>query len=158
MPAPDIATLLNIPPVVEAAFQARLNGRLGTIIKTFIQRQPGDLPAQRIQVQCTLGPALNHLRPMGDGTFQRDAWPYTLTLGIFTQREKDNTDLHGVLRGRIGDLVTALRYDATFLPWYVLSTMQPQAVTESVQVGEDSDASQLVWTGSLCIRPDAWPA
>ena len=156
MPAPNLTVLFNLEPAVEKALATRFTAQLAAL-PAFVQRDTRELPQHFLGIQFTTGADTGRIHRLPDGTFRPDSWNYTLSLTVQTVRLKGRLDSHGYYRGKVRDILTAARYDPAFLPYHVLSTMQQQAGTESVRMGDDCDLSALTFTGIIGIRTSAWP-
>jgi hypothetical protein len=157
MPAPNLETLFNLEPAVEKALRARLTARFPSLAP-YIQRETQDLPAQYVAMQFTTGADTGRIHALADGTFRPDSFACTLQLQIQTVRIKGRPDSHGFFRGKLRALVMEARHDTAFLPYYVLNPFDLQSGTESIQTGDDTDLSAIVFAGIIGIRPSAWPA
>ena len=155
MPAP-LATLFNLAPAVEKALKARFSAQLPSV-PAFRQRETADLPAQRLEIKFITGPDTGRIHRLPDGTFRPDSWAFTLGIALATVRVKDRPDAHGFLTARVREIVASARYDDFFLPHHVLCQLTEQHGSESCRQLDDSDMSDLTWTGIIGIRTSAWP-
>jgi hypothetical protein len=168
MGQPSIAQLINPAPLVEQQLKARFAVQLPTLPCLTPRETIPEIPADYVGIKFTLGQALQHLRAMPDGTFQRDAWNYVLEVQVFTLRRAASApdspaptppapDVHGPAVGQVRELIIAARYDPNFLPWHVLTTMSEMNQTESIEVEDRCDLTTIRFGGWVCVRPSAWP-
>src|SRR4051794_1701883 len=129
MPAPDFETLYDVESAVESAFKAVLtaNG-----LPAFMQRESGNLPAARVDVQCQLGGELGNHRAFNNaGEPMADVWQGTIRLLVTTPRfNKDGSDnptpfdpaAHGRMRGKLRYLLQMIldSFDQGVLPYHII--------------------------------------
>lgn len=157
MANPTVAQLINPAPLVEAGLKSRFDVQIPEA-PCLVQRSTDDLPAAYIAVQFALGTALSRFRPMPNGTFQRDAWNYTLQAIVQTVRVAGQPDTLAPLVGRVTELILESRYDPAFLAWHVLSTLAVVGQPESVRIGDSSDLTTINFAGMICVKTSAWPS
>lgn len=167
MPAPDLLTIFD----VEAALEDAVKAVLATydLPPGLTSRETGNLPAERIDIQFALGACQGHKSQITPGQYVRDAWTGRLTLNLWTRRivqtEEDKPEpvdpsLHGRIRAqlRIACEYFAGKFDATVLPYHVLTSIVHAGTDPTVNVEDDCDLSALHYDCLVSVRSGSWPA
>ncbi len=173
MIAPDLRTIFDIAPAVEGACKS-LFAEQQPAIFGFCQRefdQAGinadtgqatrvELPAERVDIQLTLGQWTGRWAVDSAGAFYHGAWNYTLRFDVRTDAYPDDPHAHDRMVSTIRALmqVGAGNFGNDRLPYHCLVTIDEQSAAPSISVEDDQDISPMLFTGILSIRSGAIPA
>ena len=158
----DQLTALYDPETAVESALARLAGELG-FNQVSRPRANTDQETARCEVQCMLGAATGHRRPIeGEthtGNLPHDAWAFRLMIAVVTDRGDDRADArHAGFRAKLRAALATPGLLNARLPHHYIADLRPEATTTGVVQRQDVDSSQLPFAGTIYIRPDAWPS
>lgn len=160
--APDYETIFNLEDAIEDAAQTVLKAAPYSVPHVFTQRESGDLPPERIDVQLRVTSHQGHKSILRDGSgyFVRSAWNGTLTFSIFTKRERGSeTMTHGKMRGRVRLACEYFKdaFNEEILPYHALTSIVHQDTDPQINVEDELDVSALHFAVVIGVRTGAWP-
>jgi hypothetical protein len=154
MPAPDIATLL-FPPVEEAC--KKLFTTPPKLVDAFMQRESGELTAERVDIQFTRGAWSGRWGVDSKGDMHHSCWHYTLQLDLWTKRLAKDKTRHATIRAQIHGRLEAAVLDPNFLAFHTLASLDEISSTEQLEAEDDMDCSSMKFGGLVTVRSDSWP-
>lgn len=152
------ATTLKELLVINTGVEAALKARFTPLLKTLVQRDAEDIPAECLEVQFLQGAWTGHWGVTPLGKMEHAAWTYQLRVNVRTKRVADPQALHSDYTGAMRELLRAAFLDPDLLPFHSLASMDEQSASEQVAVADDQDVSSLSYSGLIVVKDDAWPA
>jgi len=163
----ELSTLMNVEGHTEKGLAAMLAQRTG--IKSFPAYSKDRQEMPRLEVTIGLGAETGHYWPNaivnGKSAPVQDAWDYTLSVKVITNREARNSGESNQTsithRAAVGKVRAAMLYilellTPAVLPYHQLATVVHQGANPSVESADDEDVTEMTYTGTVGIRSEVW--
>lgn len=167
MPAPDFDTIYDQETALEDALVAVLPGYgLNPFTVRGDEELPAEgLPADRVDVTVALGEVQGHKSQVTPGQWAYDAWRGQIKVDIYTQR-RAKTDpaydakLHRRLRARVRRAFQYFegKFTEAVLPYHTLTQVREAGTTPTIDAGDDTDVSTILFDCIIGVRSGQWPA
>lgn len=154
MPAADFPTLYRFEDYIEAACVTILTN---ASLVAYRQQGNASLPTPRVDVQLSVGPAIEHYVPNTAGEQFVNTWQGALRFGIITKRETGGTT-HRTYRSTVRSEMNRIsRFTVTMLPYHTISKLIEAGTQPSAVQDEHHDVSIITYNIWWQILPAAFP-
>lgn len=155
MQASDFETLYKIEDAMETAVKTLFEQNSITGLR---QRDADSAATPRATIQFTVGANTEHYHIFPNGETRPDIWSGSLSIGVVTDRTKNNSD-HSSIRAKIRHLLYSFATTLNpILAYHSIMRVLESGTTPTVISDQNQDMSEINFTVNFCIRPDAWPA
>ncbi len=166
MPAPDFQTLYDLETQLEVMWKAVLQPKVTAILASAIvytTRDPLTKKPNRVDLSVTIGAPLSQMTTANQARpkQQPNAFDFAISAVVCTSRAEGAASVtHGPLRGVVRYALSAGARLATDqnLPYLQILDLLPFGGTPQVYDEKQTDKTELVFSGKVAIRNDAWPA
>lgn len=156
MRAPDLKTLYSFETNFEAGFALIL---VGVATNIYTQRQNVEKKSPRCELKFTLRSYTGHKSQDVAGIMRCDMWNFKLDVTFITDRQQNfsaHEQMIGLTRATLEDVFTNVNTPTNF-PFYWVSLLSESGVVPGFHSEDDTDQSQINFTGVFAIRQGAWP-
>jgi hypothetical protein len=157
MPAPDLLTIFALEKAIETGFVTIFEAHDIDAVK---QRDGGELPVPRVEVQYQNGAEIGHVTRIPSGQSVRDAWDGTIRITVVTNRENTSpATLHDELLARVRLVMRSFQREITRerFPYHEMPNITGQGDQCGVDADNLQDVTTLVFSCTVAVRRDAWP-
>lgn len=178
--SPDLKTLYAFETNMETGFKTILNtsglGPLCTVLNPqgdavntiYTQRENVLKITPRCELKFVLGSYTGHKGQDNAGIFRYDIWNFRLDVTFLTDRQENfaaHEAMIGTVRGIFEDVKTnvnlapgtASASSGAPIPFYWICELCEAGVVPGFHAEDDTDQSQLNFSGVFALRPGAWP-
>ena len=169
MSAPDLLTVCAWEAAVEAA-QMRIltamgaavfaQGGIANLTPGVQETDPTGQPTTpRFEVKVESGGEGPHRAEFTPGQKCGDSWAGMMTTRIITSRNRDEiaTQLRAIAAVRLEAQYFRDRFNATILPYHVVTMVRESGVARGIEATEDTDTAEFTHDIIVSVRKGAWP-
>lgn len=155
MSAPNITVLYEFEANLEAAFNSALASVSPNI---YITRDKRTKVSPRLEIKCLRGSDRRQFTLDNSGVQRSWQWNFTAEFLFVTDRQINDAVHDGYIANARATLENFSATVNGYLPYYWIWSLHEDNYAPRCEGDNDTDLSQLTYSGAFAIQQSAWPA